>query len=113
MTNPIIEAVLPGRRLADIVPVYPLTGGLTQKAVSDAVRQALPAAELLEDPLPEELAAAHSLLGRAEAVKNIHFPKDEETLSKARRTVAFCEMLISSLRSAICGKAEKPAARSE
>lgn len=97
MTNPIIEAVLPGRRLADIVPVYPLTGGLTQKAVSDAVRQALPAAELLEDPLPEELAASHSLLGRAEAVKNIHFPKDEETLSKARRTVAFCEMLIFQL----------------
>ena len=111
MTNPVTEPLLPGGRLPDVVPVYPLTRGLTGKAVADTVRRALPLAEALPELIPEPLRAEYRLLPFAEAVRGLHFPASMEALEQARRTVAFSEMLVFQLamRELRAGSRAKPA----
>ena len=111
MTNPVAEALLPGGHLPDIVPVYPLTKGLTGKAVADTVRRALPLADALPELLPEPLREEYGLLPVAAAVRGLHFPPSLEVLEQARRTVAFSEMLVFQLamRELRAGSRAKPA----
>ena len=62
MTNPVFEREGERRVTGKLVPIYPMTAGLSQKAVSAAVRSALDAClDGLEDPLPEEVRKEHRL----------------------------------------------------
>ena len=77
-----------------LMPVYPTTKGLGQKLIGKIMREAI--AELPDDwdyltkidGRPEILA---ELMPRDLATKSIHFPKDTETLSAARRRLVFDE----------------------
>ena len=59
--------------------VYPQTEGLSSGVIAKCVRQLLPHAELLPDPLPPEMLQKYRLLSKAEAVRAIHCPAIEET----------------------------------
>jgi len=62
MTNPVFEREGEGRVTGRIVPVYPLTAGVSQNVLSRSIRQGLDAcADELPDVLPEEVRAAHRL----------------------------------------------------
>ena len=63
--------------------VYPQTEGLTSSAISRCIRQLLPHAELLPDPLPPEMLQKYRLLPKAEAVCAIHCPATEEQAAAA------------------------------
>ncbi len=52
--------------------VYPQTEGLSSSAIAKCVRQLLPHAELLPDPLPPEMRRKYRLPPKAEAVRAIH-----------------------------------------
>ena len=65
MVSPKMEAADTGAPLLPVVPVYPLSAGLTQTVVTRAVEAVLPLCEGLED-WPEELRAEYGLLPRAE-----------------------------------------------
>ncbi len=98
MANPVVEPE--GRREATgrIVPVYPLTAGVSQLVLSRSVRQGLDAcADILPDVLPDEVRREHQLCHIGFAYENIHFPADSQALDLARRRLAFEELFLFTL----------------
>ena len=77
--------------------VYPQTEGLSSSAIAKCVRQLLPHAELLPDPLPEEMRKKYRLLSKADAVRAIHCPASEEEAFAARRRLIYEELLVLQL----------------
>lgn len=77
--------------------VYPQTEGLTSSAIAKCVRQLLPHAELLPDPLPPEMLKKYRLLSKADAVRAIHCPSTEEEAFAARRRLIYEELLVLQL----------------
>ena len=77
--------------------VYPQTEGLTSNAIAKCVRQLLPHAELLPDPLPSEMLKKYRLLSKADAVRAIHCPATEEEAFAARRRLIYEELLVLQL----------------
>lgn len=79
-----------------ILPVYALSGALTQQNVRTAVKTALAMAEedYLPESLPQEIINARKLPPRFEAVKNIHFPVSFAELARARSRFIFEELFL-------------------
>ncbi|MEO7931557.1 MAG: DEAD/DEAH box helicase [Chthoniobacterales bacterium] len=73
--------------LERIVPIYPATEGMTQRAIRKLVDSLLTRLE----PLPDWLPAGLSDTGRDRALRNIHFPPDAEALEEARRHLVLTE----------------------
>ena len=69
--------------------VYPQTEGLSSTVIAKCIRQLLPHAELLPDPLPEEMLKKYRLLSKADAVRAIHCPATEEEAFAARRRLIY------------------------
>ncbi|MDY5124491.1 MAG: ATP-dependent DNA helicase RecG [Treponema sp.] len=78
-----------------IIPIYPLTEGLTQKnlqkIIGTAIQQYLHG---IENELPEELVQKENLLSKQNALKNIHKPADISQALQARKTLAFEELFL-------------------
>ncbi len=104
ITSPVWEPAAPGADLPPIVPVYPLTQGLTQKTVSQAVSNALAlAGAALDEYLPENVLQKSSLPTYSYAIRNIHCPASVEALEEAKRRLAFDELLLTSLALSVSG----------
>ena len=81
----------PGR----IVPVYPLTAGLTQRdlaRVTEAALDAVPGD--WPDPLPEVLRAKYDLPDAVDALAAIHQPQTTADVQQARRRMVFEELFL-------------------
>jgi ATP-dependent DNA helicase RecG len=74
-----------------VVPIYALTEGVMANTVRQAVTTALTAAVNLKDPLPKGLREKYALMELKDAIPNIHFPKDSDSLKTARRRLVFDE----------------------
>ena len=98
LTSPKYEPVIDGVELDEFKPIYSLTDGLSSKILENyiktAVEELLP---LVQDPLPEDIRLKYSLPTLSYAIRNIHFPKDQDAISKAARRLAFDEMLYFAL----------------
>ncbi len=93
MHTPIFERPEEQKQLGKIMPVYPLTEGLTENFVSDCVAQALAACRgQFKECLPAALRTRHQLCEINYAVENIHFPANAEAYRSARRRLAFEEL---------------------
>lgn len=78
-----------------ILPIYPSTESLRQQAIRKVMENALmDYGYLLKENLPKEFLQKEKLLGRKEAVLNIHFPENEEKQSKARKRFMLEEILL-------------------
>ena len=77
--------------------VYPQTEGLSSTVIAKCIRQLLPHAELLPDPLPEEMLKKYRLLSKVDAVRAIHCPATEEEAFAARRRLIYEELLVLQL----------------
>ncbi len=78
-----------------IVPVYPLSGGLTQNYLRKWMKQALAlAAEDLPESLPQRIIDRCGLIDRYTAIKNMHFPTSWEALAKAKQRFVFEELFL-------------------
>ncbi len=77
-----------------ILPVYPLTEGLSNADLRKYVKQALPFAPLLADYMPAEIREAENLAGLPYAVENIHFPSDGQRLRESRYRLVFDELFL-------------------
>lgn len=84
-----------------IVPVYPLTSGISQKFLRKSISDAYKSYRKdFHDSIPAEIMKEYSLCGIDFAIKNIHFPKDTEALEIAKKRLIFEEFFIlqTSLR---------------
>ena len=98
MASPIVEQEGRGEFTGRIVPIYPLTAGVSQLILSRSIRQGLDAcAAILPDVLPDEVRQAHQLCRIGYAYENIHFPEDEKALDLARRRLAFEELFLFTI----------------
>ena len=98
MASPVVEAE--GRRevTGRIVPIYPLTAGVSQLVLSRSIRQGLNScADILPDALPDEVRREHHLCRIGYAYENIHFPESAEALDLARRRLAFEELFLFTI----------------
>ncbi|MBQ0083880.1 MAG: ATP-dependent DNA helicase RecG [Clostridiales bacterium] len=76
-----------------ILPIYPLTGGITVKYLSSIIKTALENYEYTEN-LPQEILQKYGLCDIRFALNNIHFPLSKETLEKARKRLVFEELFV-------------------
>lgn len=76
-----------------ILPVYPLTEGITQQALRKIQREAASAASQAEEWLPEEIVKRYNLCSPSYALEKIHFPEDTRQIGEARYRMVFEELL--------------------
>ncbi len=85
-----------------ILPVYPLTEGLSQKnfrkAVSLALRQY---GKALENEIPEHLIKERKLLSKAESLIKIHQPQNLSDVTEARNTLIYEELFLFEKKMAL------------
>jgi ATP-dependent DNA helicase RecG len=82
---------------ADFAPVYPATEDVTVKKLREVVGSALEYARDVVDPLPAGVKADVGLPGRADALVALHRPREEADGERARRRLAFDELLTLQL----------------
>jgi len=82
---------------ADFAPVYPASEEVTPKKLREVVGAALAHAHDLPDPLPAELKQRENLPLRADALWALHRPHSQEEAERARRRLAFDELLVLQL----------------
>ena len=81
-----------------LIPVYPLTQGLSSKMVGANIAQALQLlGEELDDPIPAFIRQEYHLCHLQFALRNIHLPTDRESAEIARRRLIFEELLMLAL----------------
>ncbi|MCC8169429.1 MAG: ATP-dependent DNA helicase RecG [Oscillospiraceae bacterium] len=97
MINPIHEKAGKERFTGKIVPIYPLTGSLTQKVVQGTMELALKEAGRLNEYIPDEIREKFNIAELNYAMKNIHFPDDFKSYSIARQRFVFEELLVLQL----------------
>jgi ATP-dependent DNA helicase RecG len=81
------------KRVGGMMPKYHLVDGLSSRRIAGWVEAVLPLAPGLEDVLPADVRERHRLLGIADAVRQGHAPETEADYWKARRRMAFVELL--------------------
>ncbi len=73
-----------------VIPVYPLSAGLTQRALRRATLQALDGlADELPEPLPPAVLTRTSFPPLGEALRQIHYPDGMDEQRRARRRLSF------------------------
>ena len=81
----------------EIKPIYPQNKNITSKIIQSAVQNALEKVETIPEYLPQEIIEEHNLVSLDTAIRNIHFPKDDEDLQRARDRLIFDELFILQL----------------
>lgn len=84
---------------ARIVPLYPLTEGITQKQMRFLLSQIIGLSEKVDDWLPTEICEKAELRILSDALKTIHFPESYDDLHAAEKRLKFDELFILQLRS--------------
>ena len=79
-----------------VLPIYPLTAGLSNASVLKAVRQALMLCDPPEEILPPEVLEAYDILPAHQAYYAIHEPKSMADAEKARKRLIFEEFFVFS-----------------
>lgn len=93
MTNPVCERADRARFTGRILPIYPLTRGISNNLLAGlTLRCVEECAGQMEETLPAGLRREHALAAAEFACRNIHFPRDEEALELARRRLIFEEL---------------------
>ena len=78
-----------------IVPVYPLTAGVSQKILRGLIKQAIDEiAGEIRDFFPAAMLDEYNLCARDFAIRNIHFPESGEAYFVARRRLVFEELFL-------------------
>lgn len=78
-----------------LVPVYPLVAGITNRMRLEWIEFALKYLDQVEECLPAHLF--DQFMGRKQAVRAIHFPKNDAELAQARKRLIFEEFFLFHL----------------
>ena len=97
MTNPVFEALdsqpVTTRR---VLPIYPLTAGLSNASVLKAVRQALAICDAPPEIIPESVRRQYGILDAARAYDAIHEPASMAEAEMAKKRLIFEEFFVFS-----------------
>lgn len=85
------------RLLKVLQPIYPLTEGITNNMIIKSMHEVHNNLEFAKDYIPRKVSKEYALMDRTKALKEIHFPKDEDNMIKARKRLAFDEFFLYSL----------------
>jgi len=97
MTSPVFEPLdAPPVTTRRILPVYPLTAGLSNAAMLKAIRQALSICDPPEEILPLSLRQQYGILPAQRAYYAIHEPASMEEAELAKKRLIFEEFFIFS-----------------
>ena len=91
------QAPLRSSRIGRLLPVYPLTEGLTADRFRSLIERVLPSVRLWPEPLPRGRRDARQLLSRDRALVAIHRPESSDQLQQARHRLVFDEFLLLQL----------------
>ncbi|MBQ9416067.1 MAG: ATP-dependent DNA helicase RecG [Clostridia bacterium] len=98
MANPAFELYTADKPLISLFPVYPLSTGISQKLMHNAVTEALQMLlRQVEDPLPETIRAGRGLCTLSWAIEKIHNPQTIQDVVRAKRRLAYDEFFLFSL----------------
>ncbi len=97
MTNPVFEAVdAPPVATRRILPIYPLTAGLSNAALWKAVRQALEICPVPQEIIPQQIRQKYDILPAEQAYLAIHEPKTMQEAQMAKKRLIFEEFFVFS-----------------
>ena len=99
MVNPSFEPAENAKKLKGLIPVYSLSGGLTQGVVRVAVEQAI-GKIVFNSCIPEPLQKKYTLMPLKEAYLKVHCPKDMSDVKEGSERIALEEyfLLISAFK---------------
>lgn len=98
MQSPIFDLAGQNKNTGKIIPIYPLTQGITQNVIRGIIGNALKLVnnQLIEE-LPDSILKKYGLLEINEATQKIHFPDTLVDFEKARKRISFEELLTLQL----------------
>lgn len=97
MSSPHFEKLDAGGGTGSILPVHPVTEGLSQAWMRRIVSGAIEAVGLFADPLPARIRARRGLMSLSRAYSAIHFPAAMGEVAPARRRLAYDELFYLQL----------------
>lgn len=83
---------------ARLVPIYSLTGNLTQKQIRFLISAVMPAVNFINDWLPPEIIKKFNLPDLKFALRQIHFPQNQKSMAEAQWRLKFEELFLFQLR---------------
>lgn len=107
LSSPDYETYREENELLPLVPIYPLTEGISRNQITKDITSALRETSVegaVIDVLPERLREKNRLCTLAFALKNIHFPTDYVSLAKAKKRLIYDEFLTFALGVSIEGR---------
>ncbi len=82
-----------------IVPIYHQTEGINSKWVREKLKPLIDEwSKLLIDYMPDSIKKKYELIPYDQAVREVHFPTEEETLIKAKFRLSFDELFLLQLK---------------
>lgn len=83
------------KKTGSVSPIYPLTQGINSKYLSKLILTAISQNNnILDEVIPLEIRESLCLMEINKAIKQIHFPDNEDLLSEAKRRLVFEEMFV-------------------
>ena len=80
-----------------VIPVYSETEGLSSKWLRTKIKPLLNLVDQIDEYLPEDIWKGQFLPKIQEAIREMHFPTEMDSLNKARERIAFDEMFLLQL----------------
>lgn len=96
LTNPEISPLCKKSDIGSIVPIYSLTGNLTNNDLKKATEQVI-GQNLFEECLPEAILKKYQLMGKNEAIDILHRPGSRKDYIRARQRLIYEELLVFQL----------------
>ena len=98
MAVPVFAEADESENFAGIIPVYPLTAGISQNIMRKLMKAALALClPSVKENLPRLITEKYNLLDLKTATLNVHFPSDKSMAEQSRRSLVFRELLRLSL----------------
>ncbi len=95
IVGPSIEPYTDGMEPIGIVPIYPLTTGLTQKNMNEIIKKCLYLSKTqVKEALPVAFRKKYALSEINYALQNLHFPQNNFALNEAKYRLVFEELFI-------------------
>lgn len=83
----------PPKEFGVLLPIYRLSGNLSQHNLRKYILQGIENyASNIDNELPDNLKDKKSFLDKRDSLKNIHFPKDNQSLEKAQKSLIYEEL---------------------